>query len=94
MSLLKKFSPLLLLFPTMAVILVYVFIVSHTGVMGYELSEKQLQLGRLKEQVKELDIKASELSALPRVQELSQQLGLSAHGPVEYLNPTPAVAVK
>jgi hypothetical protein len=93
-SLSKKSLPLLLLLPAVSVIISYVLIVSRTGVMGYELTEEKMRLARLTEQVNELDIKSRELSALPRVQDLSQQLGLSTGGSVEYLTPVPAVAVK
>ena len=92
--LIKKSSPFIMLLPTVAIIIAYVIIVNHTGVMGYELAERKLQLGRLTEQVKELDIKTRELSALPRVKEISRTMGLNAGGPVEYLSPGSVVAVK
>lgn len=94
MLLSKKSLPLLLLLPAVSVIISYVLIVSRTGVMGYELTTEKLRLARLTDQVNELDIKSRELSALPRVQELSRQLGLTAVGSVEYLTPIAAVAVK
>jgi len=81
---------------TLVSVLSYLVVINRTNTMGYEIAEMQLRIKSLKEQYRDLENQATELTSLPRIKEISSTaLNMVAVENFNYIFPAKsAVAVK
>ena len=75
-------------------LLVYIATVNNVATAGFTVSELQREVGGLKKERAELQLQASALGSLQRVETESRTLSLTPVQNIEYLQVTSTVAVR